>query len=314
MSRLREEAGLTLIELMLVSTLMMIVLGATLTAFESFQSNAAENERQTIAQDQARRSIDSLARDLRNLASPVPYDPDSVKRMDPGDLIVQSVGPTRDADSLNSRNTQYVRYCYDTATKTIHRQTLTWKTVAAPAVPTATNCAGAAGWTQDLTVAEYIVNGARPIFTYNSAEPRSVTEIHTVLWVDIDTAHRPKEVTISTTVFLRNQNKSPIARFSADPAAATGSILLNATNSEDPEERALTYNWYDADLTDCAAAPAIGPAPSGHPGCLVGNGIVLTYTPPAPGTRHVYLQVQDPGSLESYADIQEVCVPGGAGC
>ena len=38
MSRLsREESGFTLVELLLVCTLMIVVLGATLTTFESFQ-------------------------------------------------------------------------------------------------------------------------------------------------------------------------------------------------------------------------------------------------------------------------------------
>src|SRR5688572_18754197 len=104
----REESGFTLIELLLVCTLMLVVMGATLTTFESFQKNTDINTRQNEAQEEARRSIDYLARELRNLASPTDYDPNSVKRAEAHDLIVQSVGADRPAGSENLRNTQYV--------------------------------------------------------------------------------------------------------------------------------------------------------------------------------------------------------------
>ena len=117
MTRLvRQQSGFTLIEMLLVSTLMIVVLGATLTTFDSFQKNAAANTKQNEAQEEARRSIDYLARELRNLASPTNYDPDSVKRAEPDDLIVQSVASNRPAGSENLRNTQFVRYCYNQAT------------------------------------------------------------------------------------------------------------------------------------------------------------------------------------------------------
>ena len=60
---MREESGFTLVELLVTCVLMLVVLGATLTALESFQSNAETNVRQNDSQDEARRATDQLARD-----------------------------------------------------------------------------------------------------------------------------------------------------------------------------------------------------------------------------------------------------------
>jgi type II secretory pathway pseudopilin PulG len=292
MSRLaREEAGFTLTELLLVSVLMIVVLGASLTSLNSFQTNAARNERQNDAQQEARRAIDQLARELRNLASPVDYDPAAVKRKEPQDLIVQSVGAFRPAGSLNMRNTQYVRYCL-ASEGLVYRQSLGWSAAVAPPVPAGGECP-ASGWGTTQVAASDVVNGTRALFTYNGTSLETVTEITASLFVDIDPESRPKETTIGTTVFLRNQNRVPVARFSAAPTAG-GAILLNGAESEDPEERALTYDWYDP-----AAVPP-----------RVGGGIVFTYTPETPGPHDVYLVVTDPGELTNQAPTQTVCVPG----
>lgn len=291
--RLGMEEGFTLIELLLVCVLMIVVLGATLTTLSSFQTNASVNERQNDAQDEARRSIEALARELRNLASPVNYDPDAIKRFEPDDLIVQSVAETREPGSSNSRNTQYVRYCYDQPTDVVYRQALTWTTLTAPAVPAGETCP-AGGWGTQRAVASEVTNDTRPLFVYNGTTARTITEIHASLFVDLDRDARPKETAIATTVFLRNQNRNPIARFTAAPTA-DGAILLNGSESEDPEERALSYFWYDADRSNM----------------LVGEGIVYSYPPPSRGPRRVFLRVEDPARLDSTAPTQTICVPGG---
>ena len=48
---MRREDGFTLVEVLIVSVLMIVVLGATLTTFDSFQRNVSTNERQNTAQD-----------------------------------------------------------------------------------------------------------------------------------------------------------------------------------------------------------------------------------------------------------------------
>jgi type II secretory pathway component PulJ len=291
-ARLNEETGFTLVEMLTASMLMIVVLGSTLTALTSFQSNAETNARQNDAQDTARRGIAQLARDLRNLASPTNEQPEAIKRASAQDLIVQSVAETRPAGSLNARNAQYVRYCYSPTTKRVMTQRLTWTAATTPAFPTGTDCP-ASGWATTKVVADSVVNDARPLFVFNGTSLTTITEISTALYVDPNPGKRPRETTISTTVFLRNQNRVPIARFSAAPGA-NGTILLNGAASEDPEERALTYEWYDKTAGDK----------------LVGQGIVFTYTPPSAGSRQVYLTVRDPANLPNTAAPQTVCVPG----
>jgi type II secretory pathway pseudopilin PulG len=306
MSRLvREESGFTLIELLLVCTLMLVVLGATLTTFESFQTNADVNTRQNDAQQEARRSIDYLARELRNLASPTDYDPESVKRAGAYDLIVQSVAPDRPTGSLNLRNTQYVRYCYNQATSRVVRQRMTWTDADAPAYPPGTDCPSS-GW-DSTDFAANVVNGTRPLFTYtwDGTDPTTITEVHTSLWVDVNPGRSPVETTLATTVFLRNQNRVPVAQFSA-AATADGKILLNGSESQDPEERSLRYFWYDE-----AGGPTTEACEEAPEGPCVGDGMVFEYDPPAFGTRRVYLKVLDPASLIGEADAKSVCVPGG---
>lgn len=293
----KQETGFTLVEMLLVSTLMIVVLGATLTTFESFQKNTAVNTSQNEAQEEARRSIDYLARELRNLASPTNYDPDSVKRADQDDLIVQAVAADRPAGSENVRNTHFVRYCYDEPTSRVVRQRLAWVTEDPPAYPTGADCPSS-GW--DATdFAAYIVNEGRPLFTYTmtGSDLTTITEVHSSLFVDVNPGRSPAETTIATSVFLRNQNRAPVALFSAAPTA-DGKILLNGSESTDPEERSLRYFWYDADVS--TTEPITG-----------GEGIVFEYDPPAFGYRSVFLRVLDPANLIGEAAPETVCVPGG---
>jgi hypothetical protein len=129
----------------------------------------------------------------------------------------------------------------------------------------------------------------------NGSDVTTITEIHTSLYVDVNPGKSPAETTLSTSVFLRNQNRAPVARFSAAPTA-NGHLLLNGSESSDPEERSLRYFWYDAAIS------------SDEP---VGEGIVYEYHPPAVGYRDVFLRVLDPADLVGEAASQTVCVPGG---
>jgi type II secretory pathway pseudopilin PulG len=290
----REESGFTLVELLLASVLMLVILGATLTTIDTFGRNADVNNRQNDAQEESRRATEQLAKELRNLASPTDYDPKAIKRAMAQDLIVQSVADTKPAGSLNARNTQFVRYCYDKANSRVIRQRLTWTTATDPAFPSSTDCSmSTTGWATYEVVAQNVVNDARPLFTYNSTDVLRISEIHTSLYVDVNPGTRPTETSLFTTVFLRNQNRAPVARFSAVRSGT--SIILNGSDSEDPEERALYYEWYK----------------SGSPPQQIGEGIVYIYPAP-PGDNTVFLRVKDQADLSNDAPEQTVCIPGGS--
>jgi len=288
---LGREDGMTLVELLLVTVLMLIILGSTLTAFNTFERNARNNQDLNEAQDQARRALDLMARDLRNLASPNREVPMAVDVAQPQDLIFQSEGKTKPAGSLNLQNTTRVRFCLNTNTKTVFRQIQTWSSAAAPAVPGGA-CGVATGWNSTLVVATNVVNGDRPLFAYNGAQLDTITEVSTQLFVDTTPNRLPSEVDLQSSVFLRNQNRAPTAIFSA-VSMPGGGVFLNASESTDPEEKALTFEWFDED-----ADPE-----------KVGEGIVFTYVPTTAGNHRVYLVVTD-ATLPTTSDTQTVCANG----
>jgi type II secretory pathway pseudopilin PulG len=289
---MRREDGMTLVEVLLVTTLMLIILGATLTTFNQFERKTRDNQNLNEAQDNARRGLDLMARDLRNLASPVPLMPQAVDVSMPQDLIFQSEGKTKPAGSANDLNTTRVRYCLDTVNGRLLRQIQTWTTAAPPAVPNGA-CGATGGWNSTLVVATDVNNGARPIFTYNAVDHDKITEVSAQLFVDTTPTRLPAEVDLQTTVFLRNQNRAPTAIFSATSMPG-GGVFLNASESTDPEEKALTFEWWDDSLT---------------PAKKVGEGIVFTYSPPAAGFRQMHLVVQD-ATLVTNSDTKTVCSTG----
>jgi type II secretory pathway pseudopilin PulG len=289
---LRREDGMSLVEVLIVSIMMLIILGATLTTFNNFERGARDNQNLNEAQDGARRALDLMARDLRNLASPTPLQPLAVDVKDPQDLIFQSEGKVKPAGSLNAQNTTRVRYCLNTTSKILFRQIQTWTTAVAPAIPTSA-CGANGGWNSTMAVATDVTNGTRPVFTYNSTDNDKVTEVTSQVWVDTTPTRNPVEVDLQTSVFLRNQNRAPTAAFSA-VSMPNGAIFLNASESTDPEEKALTFEWYDASLT---------------PEKKVGEGIVFTYPAPSAGNRQMYLIVRD-ATLFTKSDTKTVCATG----
>ena len=125
MTASRREEGFTLVEVLLVSVLMIVVLGATLTALTSFERSTSTNQRQNVAQDQVRNALDLATRDLRNLSSPTVNLPQAVDRADPQDVIFQSEGHIKPSGSLNPTNTTRVRYCLGPS-QNLYRQIETW--------------------------------------------------------------------------------------------------------------------------------------------------------------------------------------------
>jgi type II secretory pathway pseudopilin PulG len=277
-----SEEGFTLVEVLIAAVLMIIVLGATLTALTSFQKNTATNQRQNDGQDQARNTLDLIARDLRNLASPVLERPEAIDRNLPQDLIVQSEGRGT-GGSLNARNTMRVRFCL-APDRRLYRSIQTWTTAAIPNAPATTVCPGT-GWTTNTVVAENVVNGARPIFSYNAVGLQDITEVTTTLFVDVNPGTSPAETGLESSVYLRNQNRAPTALFSVE--VVNSSILLNASESTDPEEKAMIYSW----KIDNVAA---------------GSGILLT-KPVTAGNHTVRLDVSDGVLLDD--ETHTICVP-----
>ena len=290
MEAMRGQDGFTLVEVLIVSVLMIVVLGATLTTFDSFQRSVSVNERQNTAQDTTRNAMDLMARDLRNLASPSTDEPVALELNTAQQIIFQSEGRVMPAGSLNASNTTRVRYCLS-STGGLYRQVQTWLTAGFPDVPDSSACPGA-GWTITKLVSESVVNDTRPIFTYNAVDPRDVTEVTSTLYVDVNPGRSPTESTLQSSVYLRNQNREPTAVFSLALANGGTAIIMNASESTDPEEKPLNFTWYVDGVEETGEGA---------------DDVVHTKQVPA-GTHTVWVRVSD-GTLFDDADTQSICLP-----
>ncbi len=298
MRRARAEQGFTLVELLMAMSLMIVMLTAALGTLEQFTGTSNANQVQNQAQDQARTTIDILARQLRNLASPTPVQPQAVEKNDPYDLVFLSVNPVGPAIAPNGTNSRRIRYCLNASSPTnevLWRQTQTWTSATPPPLPSTASCPDyTGGWNPGATrvVASNIVNQTagqnRPVWYYNSSTLATISSIETDLYVNAQPGKKPGETRLTTGIFLRNQNRPPTASLTAQ-ATGNGHVLLNGSSSADPENQSLSYVWYDG-------------------ATKVGTGVTLDYVPcpppgaPCPGSSHaLQLRVFDPAGLEGDA-------------
>ena len=101
MKLIRDQRGLTAIEMLVASTLSIIVLSAVLGAFESFHTHSLKERRRADAQDRARGAIDLMARGLRNGSGAVSGG-GVLERASSYDVAFKTVDSTLGAQGSNS--------------------------------------------------------------------------------------------------------------------------------------------------------------------------------------------------------------------
>ena len=301
---LRDQTGFTLTEVLVGATVMLVMLGATLAAFASFEDTTRVNQLQNDAQQQVRHSLDELARELRNHGSATRELPQGIEKAEAYDVVFQTVDPVKPGGSANSRNTRRVRYCLDdpaSGAATLWMQTQSWTGTTPPAAPSTTSCPDSA-WGNQRAVATDVTNrlGGRdraafcpevPDVDGCSADParlEDITRVRATLYVDVNPGEKPSESKLESGVHLRNKNRPPQAVFNF-ALGPQRQVLLNGSDSFDPDTDRLLYVWYDG-------------------GSEIGRGITFTYEAPASGTRQIELEVIDPAGLASRVQ-QEVTVP-----
>lgn len=297
--RLRNQDGFTLAEVLISVTIMLVVMFATMASLDTFRNRQKLDERRTEAQENLRRGMDQLERQLRNLATPA-ANIKSINRAQATDLVFQTADPQK----------RWVRYCINTADPLIAsgRASLWYgvSNVVSDTPPSTTSCPGT-GWTTMTSVGEGVVNARdglnRPVFSYNwpkdaggnsiTTDTSAITRIRSELWVDPNPGVRPVEQHLASGVFLRNQNQAPVAAFTF---TATGRIL-NASATTDHEGRRLNYHWY---YGPTAVTPPVGCKPADPaPANYLGFGIVQRLPPTATSPQTVTLCVIDPGDLQT---------------
>jgi Tfp pilus assembly protein PilE len=316
MSRLSRDEGYTLVEVLLVCIISTILLGATLTTFAATERNSREASDTNALQDETRFVVDQVARQLRNIASQSENVFRPIERAEGNDLIFRVVRRTGTVTATNPTNIQRVRYCMNGRNQ-LYQQTQVL-TDTATAAPAGTACPLGAGWTRQRVLTGVVTNGDRPAFHYMQAEgsPQTYTESTSVvgdpqlerivgvrleLFVDDDLRRAPAETSLSTRVFLRNQNRKPTAVFSAVPGAGM-SLQLNGGDSTDPEGARLTFKWFDK----------VGTAAERQ----IGEGAVFTYSSPnlTAGTHSLRLEVRDAGGNTVSSPVQTFSCQTSTGC
>ena len=247
----RDERGFTLIELLVAMTLMVVVLGAVLTTFESFHRQTRDTGLRAESQDAARVAVDRLVRDLRNAVSSGAPVITSVERADANDLVFQTIDTTAPT-GLNRTGIKRVRYCLDNSTPTDGKLWLHTERTTAATLPAAipAGACGSTDWPERTVLTEHVVNDAgatpRPLFTYRftdgSVSLADLVAIRPRVFVDVNPGVKPAEVELSSGVILRNANEPPVAEFSV--STQSGTVVLNATGSHDPEGQDLVYEWF----------------------------------------------------------------------
>lgn len=292
MSGLRREDGFTLPEILVGMMLMLIVMSASLSVLDQFTALSTRTDSRVDLQDRARTATRHVARSLRNLAAS-PDLPTVVERPGEYDLVFRTVDEPRDSGS-NTRNLRRVRYCLDTADPARGRlieQTQRWTSSTAPTMPSSSACPSST-WGPHRVVAERITNRVggqdRPLWTYVHASTDQIASVRLNLFMNGEPKLKQREVSLRTGVFLRNQNRSPIAVFTAAPTGVRH-ILLNASGSYDPEGELLDFAWFVN-------------------GVDVGSGLSTTYRAPSQGTYSVYLEARDPSGLMDRSPTQTVVI------
>ncbi len=276
---MRREDGFTLAEVLVASSIMIVVLIATLTTLDQFVLNTTTTTAQNDAQDSARIAMDQLTRELRNQGAAAEGQQIAIDKAGAYDIVLQTFGRTKPAGSLNERNSERIRYCLDStdpANSRIIRQSQTWTTATTPAVPSTAACPDAS-WGNQTTMVDRVVNRVngqnRPVWTANGADLAHTSSIGTRLFIDRNPGSSPPERELQSTVAFRNVNQAPVADFES-LLNANGSIVLNASGSFDPEGERVTYTWLEGTTT-------------------IGQGLAFTWEEPGAGSHTISLVASD---------------------
>jgi len=313
MRSLRSERGFSTMEVLIVSALLLVVLGAALTPFEVLSRTDTKTQNQNDSQDLARGTLAEMSRKLRNVSG----QNQLVNLASDYDMVAETVDPlAKPADSQNDRNLMKVRYCLDTTSSgasltngRVWEQVNRWTTAAVPTTLPSATCPDTSWGTDRRILADHVTNKATndkrttavPLFTFfpGNTNLDTITSMRMRVYVDRNWNEAPLETELATGVFFRNQNGAPTASFTVTVGSpGSKKLTLNAGTSTDPEGLPLVYRWCDTTtVTTCDETTKIG------------AGVLYTYTAPAAGTRKIVLHATDNGGLQATAGPLTVTAP-----
>jgi type II secretory pathway pseudopilin PulG len=247
-----DEHGFGLVELIVTMTITVVIFGATLTALAAFQKSSRSSTMRNETQDRARNALDRLARGLRNVTAPTTKSPGALDQAGKYSITFDTIDGSQIAGGANATNAMRVRYCLNNsnpANEILYRQDKRWSSAEAPPVPTSKECpdASAGDWDSTSQLVSNVTNRiggqARPLFSYSATETPQIVTVEASLYIDLNPAAQPEESQLTTAVSLRNANRPPVVSFTV--TQINGHVLLNASESRDPEGLSLSYTWFD---------------------------------------------------------------------
>jgi Tfp pilus assembly protein PilV len=245
MSRLREQRGTSLIELLTSIVLGLVVLGAGVTAFASYLGQSTTVDRRNDAQDNARSAIDELVIQLRSATSSGLGGSKPVESVSTTDLVFLAPSATASL-STNPLALQHVRYCLNSSAATnqvLWRQSAPYNTGPNANPPLHASCPTSA-WSAQRPVADHLVNTQTetPLFGWTLDSSSNVTDVAVTASVDVDPARPPPATALRSSVTVRNLNHAPTAVVSCH-AGSNGHALCDASASFDSDGQTLQYSW-----------------------------------------------------------------------
>jgi prepilin-type N-terminal cleavage/methylation domain-containing protein len=292
MSRVRQEHGFTLMEMLVAMVLSAAVFGAALSVLDVFQRNNRFDQLRNETQDNARNATDLLSRQVRNVAAPSAGSPGALLTTKSYSMIFDTIeSGSSFAWGANASHTMMVRYCLNNTTNTnevLWMQTKRWNTATGPSeTPTPVGCPDVSGyWETSRQLVEHVtnrVNGqTRPVFIYSAATAPQTASIEVNLFLDLNPGKAPGETQLTSGIGLRNVNRPPIAAFTV--TQINKFVRLDASASSDPDGLALTYKWWKDGVALESASQ-----------------VYETPTQESKGTHTYELVVTDPGGLTEKA-------------
>ena len=248
----RHEHGFTIVELLVTMAMALVVFGATLSVLEVFQRHNVYAQRRNENQDNARNAMDRIARSLRDVIAPASEFAGALETAGEYSTMFQTVDTSPGEYGANKRHAMRVRYClYDKepSNELLLEQRQRSIEEPLPSAPASACTPEASGWTT-TTLVEHVTNRAggqkRPLFTYSASEAPQVVSVEINLYLELAPGQHPGETELMSGVSLRNANRKPVAKFKANFFAGKNEqVVLNASESEDPDGLALTYKWWE---------------------------------------------------------------------
>lgn len=246
MRLLRDEAGVTLTELLAAMVVAVILFGAAITTFVTFLGTSTRSDQEAQAQDTARSTIERLTSQLRNAASTGATGSQPIQSVSDFDLVFLAPANGVAATTTNPRGLAYHRYCLGNAnnkSEVLWGQTAAYHSTSQATAPPTSKCPDV-GWPNKTRMADHLINRSAPVtpLFVPTTVAGEVTQIAINARVDWNMDTRPVATELRSEASFRNLNRGPTASMTCQ-GLANGHAICDASASSDPDGHALSYAW-----------------------------------------------------------------------